>query len=173
MVENKKANFSTYEYKTVRVSRDHYSYYLDSYKNFGWVQDDNYPTRKTDTEIHLKRDKKIINKAELTRLQAQFEACVDEIATLEKSKAKFANVFTTLCAVLGTVLLTGSVFAVTKEPPIVWLCALLGAPGIVILCLTAKIHNVVEEKQNKKIEPFINEKYNEIDMICEKGYSLL
>ena len=40
--------------------------------------------------IRLKRDRRIVNKAELTRLQRNFEACVREIEELEKRKTSAA-----------------------------------------------------------------------------------
>ena len=42
--------------------------------------------------LRLKRDRKIVNKTELTRLQRNFEACVREIQSLENSKTSKATI---------------------------------------------------------------------------------
>lgn len=41
--------------------------------------------------LHLKRDRRIINKMELTRLQRNFEACAREIDKLERAKTSAAT----------------------------------------------------------------------------------
>ena len=43
--------------------------------------------------LRLKRDRKIVNKTELTRLQRNFEACVREIQSLENSKTSKATIW--------------------------------------------------------------------------------
>lgn len=65
------------------------------------------------SRISLKRDKKIGNKMELTRLQQHFESCVKDVKGLEAAKKR------------------------------------------------------------EKLQPLIEEKYEEIYEICEKGNSLL
>lgn len=81
--------------------------------------------------IRMKRDRKIINKMELTRLQRHFEACLNEMEALEKSKTSAATVWALAVGILGTVFVAGSAFAITHEPPIVWLCILLAIPGFI------------------------------------------
>ena len=67
-----------YEYKEILVSKDKVSMCIDGYKNFGWKLDENRKqlTEKEKSIIYLKRDRRIINKAELTRLQRHFEDCL-------------------------------------------------------------------------------------------------
>ena len=65
-----------YEYKQATVPRGNLSQYLDGYESFGWQQDDRRPPSAGGRRvtIYLKRDRKIANKMELTRLQRHFEA---------------------------------------------------------------------------------------------------
>lgn len=77
------------------------------------------------TKIHLKRERHIVNKTELTRLQRHFEACANEIRTLENSKASSATMWSLIVGIIGTAFMAGSVFAVTHEPPMILLCILL------------------------------------------------
>lgn len=54
------------------------SVYADSFGSFGWIAEGiGEAVGKVDPVVmKFKRDRKIRNKAELTRLQRQFEACV-------------------------------------------------------------------------------------------------
>lgn len=167
--------FIGYEYKTVITSSDKASFYLDCYENFGWVADMTAPmtygTRQT--VIKLKRDRKIINKAELTRLQRNFEACVEEIAALERSRNNVPTAWAISAGIVGTAFMAGSVFAVTHTPPIIWLCVLLAIPGFAGWILPYFLFCRSKQKQIKKVQPLIDAKYDEVYTICEKGHSLL
>ena len=63
--------FTSFEYKEIQVSEDKASFYLDCYENFGWTLDDKFPSQRTGEKIQIKmkRNRKIVNKVELTRLQ--------------------------------------------------------------------------------------------------------
>ena len=94
-------------------------------ENFGWEPDDNLPqssqSRHPGAEkmmtLRLKRDRKIVNKTELTRLQRNFEACVREIQSLENSKTSKATIWALAAGVIGTAFIACSTFAVTAVPP--------------------------------------------------------
>ena len=80
--ENRKArSFIAYEYKEVSADSGQISFLIDGYENFGWEPDGNvmqdvlekYPKRAgaskhSKTVLRFKRDRKIVNKMELTRL---------------------------------------------------------------------------------------------------------
>jgi len=168
-------NYIGYDYKTISVDGAKTSMILDAYKNFGWAADDSIPTRQLTgmVALKLKRDRKILNKAELTRLQQHFEACVDEIEALERSKTRKATVFSLVAGIIGTVFLAGSVFAVTAEPPITWLCVLLGIPGLIGWALPYLLYRVFEKKRSEEVMPLVERKYDEIHEICEKGNALI
>ena len=121
----------------------------------------------------MKRDRKLINRVELTRLQKHFEACANEIETLEKSKTSTAAVCALVVGVLGTVFMAGSTFAVTHEPPVIWLCAVLAVPGFAGWLLPYFLYRFMIRKRTKKVFPLIEAKREEIYEICEKGHSLL
>ena len=105
-----------YEYKEISVASKDASLFLDCYENFGWIPDENHPTDHSGgiTTIHLKRNRKIINKMELTRLQRNFESCMQEIQQMERSKKQTATVWAMIVGVIGTVFMAGAVFAVTS-----------------------------------------------------------
>ena len=131
-----------YDYKEIITNKKQASFLLDSYKNFGWDIDRNFISEGIDTktnisgmhadvQLQLKRDRNIINKMELTRLQRNFESCVDEIKKLESSKTSGATMHAICISVVGTLFMAGSVFAVTAVPPRIILCVILAIPAFI------------------------------------------
>ncbi len=170
-----------YEYKEVMAEDAMISLLLDGYENFGWELNGNLPEaggggkngRSSRTVLRMKRDRKIVNKTELTRLQRNFEACVAEIQVLERRKTTAATVYSLILGIVGTAFMAGSVFAVTAQPPLVILSIILGALGILGWIFPYFLYRKVKENETKKITPLIEEKYDEIYEICEKGNKLL
>lgn len=93
MNQGPESTYIGYEYKAISVPSKDASLFLDCYENFGWIPDENHPTDHSgeNTTIHLKRNRKIINKMELTRLQRNFESCNAEIQQMERSKKQNCN----------------------------------------------------------------------------------
>ena len=113
--------FMSYEYKEVTVDIGQASFLMDGYANFGWEADENVMPTNLDTSlrkrgasqygkitIRLKRDRRIINKTELTRLQRNFEAYVTEIEHLEKEKTSFPTIRAITMGIVGTAFMAGS-----------------------------------------------------------------
>ena len=121
----------------------------------------------------MKRNRKIVNKMELTRLQRNFEACMAEIASLEKSKTSAATVYALIIALIGTAFMAGSTFAVTAPAPQILLCIILAVPGFIGWILPVFVYRRTVRKKTKELNPLIEEKYDEIYELCEKGSKLL
>lgn len=168
-------DFTSYEYKEMHVKAEQASFCLDCYENFGWQQDDNFSPQENGgiVTLKLKRNRKIVNKVELTRLQRNFEADMDEISSLENSKTTQAIIASLTIGIIGTAFMAGSVFAVTAEPPVIWLCILLAIPAFAGWIFPYFVYKKLKEIKTKKVTPYIEEKYEEIYEICEKGHSLL
>ena len=168
-------NFTAYEYKEITVHSDQASLYLDCYESFGWQQDENFPPQEAGGKItlKLKRDRKLINRIELTRLQRNFEANMEEICSLERSKHSTALIWALSIGLVGTVFMAGSVFAVTADPPRVILCILLAVPGFAGWILPYFAYRWVKERKTRQVTPYIEQKTEEIYAMCEKGQSLL
>lgn len=164
-----------YEYKKLTVPTEKVSMYLDCYESFGWETDENVPlnTAGAMTTLSLKRDRKIINKAELTRLQRHFEACDAEIRKLEAAKTTTATIAALAVGIFGTAFIAGSVFAVTHEPPIIWLCIVLAVPGFIGWILPYFLHRSLKARKSAELQPLIEAKQDEIYELCEKGHALL
>lgn len=179
--EKEQRNYVGYEYKEIVTDSSMVSLLLDGYENFGWEVNESIsenskvakPGSSQKTVIRLKRDRKILNKAELTRLQRNFEACISEIQTLEQRKTSVATACAIVLGIIGTAFMAGSTFAVTAQPPQYILCILLAVPGFLGWIFPHFLYKKIVEKQTEKIVPLIEAKYDEIYEICEKGNRLL
>lgn len=175
MSELKKENaeFIGYDYKEIAASGEQASFYLDCYQNFGWVQDERTQEAGANGKIVLKRERKIINKMELTRLQRHFEACVDEIAALERSKTTNATIAALSVALIGTAFMAGSVFAVVHTPPLVVLSILLAVPGFFGWILPWFLYRKLVFRRSRLVTELVERKHDEIYEICQQGHKLL
>lgn len=167
--------YNSFDYFKVTVDEDLCSQYMDGYESFGWVADGNMPTEKAGGKVtlHMKRSRSILNKTELTRLQRHYEACMNEISSLEASKHSVPMVVSLSFGLVGCAFMAGSVFAVTAEPPVIWLTALLGAPGFLFWILSYFGYKEAGKRRTAKVEPLIEKKYDEAFEVCEKAQHLL
>ena len=175
ILEKQQKNFVGYEYKEIVADSDKASFLLDGYENFGWELDGKIQEKvsRQKMTMHLKRNRKIVNKAELTRLQRNFEACVSEIDMLEKAKTSIAAMYAMTLGIIGTAFIAGATFAVTAQPPYYVLCILLAIPGFLGWIFPYFLYKRIVKKQTEKLSPLIEEKYDQIYEICEKGNKLL
>ena len=160
-----------YEYKELTASGERASFYLDCYQNFGWTPDERTGNGKG--KLVLKRDRKIVNKVELTRLQRHFEACMDEIAALEHSKTAAATIAALVIGLIGTAFLAGATFAAVHEPPLWGLMVILAVPGFVGWLLPLFVYREMSARRAKTVTELVERKYDEIYEICEQGNKLL
>ena len=174
-IAQKGGSYVGYDYKTIIVDGNKMPMYLDCYESFGWILKEQTKEGPVGgfVKLTLKRDRKIVNKAELTRLQQHFEACVEQIDSLERSKTQKSTVVSLVVGMLGTAFMAGSVFAVTSESPLVLLCVLLAIPGFVGWGLAYPFFKRFTQKRIQEVMPLIEEKLEEIHDICERGYRLL
>lgn len=173
--------FIGYEYKEVITTTEKMSFLIDSYRNFGWVVDENVvpdikgnvPQIRGTVVLRLKRDRKIINRMELTRLQRNFEFCIKEMEQLENSKTSQATMYSIIVGVIGTAFMAGSVFAVTATPPMIFLCIVLAIPAFAGWIIPYFLYRYTYQRRSEKVTPLIEDKQEEIYELCEKGSKLL
>lgn len=172
-ISKNKNNFIGYEYKDVTVKRNMESIYVDGYTNFGWVlEGTSIPLQNVGSIVlKLKRDRKIRNKAELTRLQRQFESCASEIERLEFSKTVGASAAAYIIGVIGTALMAGSVFAYLAG--MIPLMIILAVPAFVGWIIPYFCFLNISKKKTEQVTPLIDQKYDEIYEVCEKANGLL
>ena len=75
MEQEHQPSYVAYEYKEIEAKGERAALLMDCYQSLGWEAEKETASGK----IMLRRSRKIINKAELTRLQRNLEACVAEI----------------------------------------------------------------------------------------------
>ena len=165
------ASFVGYEYREIPAGTARTAMLLDGYESFGWTVDERSagPAARGRGKLLLKRDRKILNKAELTRLERQFEACLDAIRALEASVSQRATMAALAVGLAGTVFLAGATFAVTAAPPAVWLCAVLAVPGFLGWGGAYPVYRRVRTLRARQVEPLIEGKRDEIEAVCKKG----
>ena len=176
-----------YEYREISVPRKYASLCLDSYPCFGWEEDPNQgrpgrrrgpaipaaPGPKEMETLCFRRARSISGKAELTRLQRNFDSCIAELRALERSKTTRAAAAALTAGVLGTAFMAGSTFAAVSTPPVVWLTILLAIPGFLGWILPYFLYRAMVRWKAAQIEPLMEQKYDEINEICERGSRLL
>ncbi len=84
-----------------------------------------------------------------------------------------ATAVTIAIGVIGTAFMAGSTFAVVNEPPIIWLCILLAIPGFAGWAAPYFVFKTMVRKRTVIVNPLIENKYDEIYEICEKGSHIL
>ena len=165
-------SFIGYEYRDITVSREQEGMYADGYQNFGWLLEGVAAAITPGRSImKFKRDRKIRNKAELTRLQRQFDACVDEISAMEKSKESVSFAKAMTVGLVGTAFLAGATFSYLGG--MIVLCIILAIPGFAGWIAPYFLHRSTYAKKAAEIAPVVEAKYDEAYEICERANSLL
>lgn len=173
-----------YEYKQVVVAAGFASLYQDSYPCFGWEADPNAPPapvpalpqgggRVRRQALQFRRERKLCNRVELTRLQRHFDGCVAEIEALERGKTSLPTLWALVVALVGTAFMALATFAAVGEPPNYPLSALLAVPGFLGWVLPVFLYRWLVRRRTKRLAPLIEAQYDTICEICEKGSRLL
>ena len=124
----------------------------------------------TQTELTFKRDKRIEGKAELVRLQAQFENYARGIESLENTKSFGARIAAYVIALIGTAFMAGSVFAMLAG--MIPLTVILAIPAFVGWVLPYFIFRSMTSKRTKTVEPQIEKQYDGIYDVCQQASSV-
>ena len=162
----KENGFVGFEYMEVSAKRSMESMYADSYGNFGWEFEGSSLQENTSDSVTMKfkRDRKLRNKAELTRLQRQFEA-------LERSKTTAASIAAFSIGLVGSAFLGGAVFAyLAGSLP---LMVVLAIPGFLGWIVPYFCYRKLCSSRERQIIPLVEQKNDEIYAVCEQGCRLL
>ncbi|MBC1458660.1 hypothetical protein [Listeria newyorkensis] len=165
-----RADFVGYEYKDITINQEQESLFVDGYTNFGWDLD-SVSKSVTSLKIKFKRDRKIRNKAELTRLQRQFDACVDEMEQLERSKKTTARIVAYGIALVGTIGMACSVFAVTSG--LITLSVIFAIPGVLGWLIPYFSYKKLYQKKAAEITILMDQKNEELYEVSKKANGLL
>ena len=168
-------NYVGYEYRDVMVDGNMEALYVDSYESFGWQfegKQSSLPSITTGrVSLKFKRDRRILNKAELTRLQRNFDSCVSEIVRMEQSKVSYASIIAFTIGIIGTAFMAGATFAYLGGSIV--LCIVLAIPAFIGWVVPYFAYLSAFEKKKASVTPLIESKYDEIYDVCEKANRLL
>lgn len=146
---------------------------MDSLQSFGWRPEGRSAIAgKLDSiTLECKRDRKISNKAELIRLQRQFESHASEIVMLEQQKVTQASAVAYVLGVIGTAFMAGSVFAVTAGSTM--LCIILAVPAFIGWICPYFCFRSINKRKIAELTPLIDAKVDELYAVCEKASKLI
>ena len=172
-MDRNKIGFVGYEYAEITTQRRLESVYADSYPSFGWELEgtDTPPQGNGFIALRFKRDRKIRNKLELTRLQRQFDSGVDEIKALERSKVFQAAAIAFAVGLAGTVFMALSVFCFLTGNTVP--SVILAIPGFLGWVVPYLLYRSISARKSAEITPLIDQKYDEIYAVCEKASQLI
>jgi len=167
--ENK---FMGFEYKTISVHRNMEAVYTDSYPSFGWnLAEESIAPSINNVVLKFKRNRKIINKAELTRLEREFEVQAKEIEKLEESRLTIPIIIAYGIGIIGTVFMAGSMFSYLAN--LLPLCIALAVPAFIGWIIPYFAYKNISQKKTKQILPIIDRQYDAVYKVCEKASELL
>lgn len=159
-------DFIGYEYTSVRASVTHESMVVDGYRNFGWQLDG---VRRG--VLTFKRDRNLLNKTELTRLQRQFDAHLRELDMLEHDPAHRSSFIACAIGLIGCALLGGATFAYLDG--LVTLMIVLAVPGflcwIVAYPIRRRLRHWFQMRSEPAIEHLLDVNYD----VCRRASALL
>lgn len=172
MEEKDNKDFIGYEYREMKVSGNDEQIITDGYNNFGWEKTGEtsnglYPSQVT---LKFRRDRNIRNKAELGRLQRQFDNTVKTIGDMEKSKSSLASIIAYVIGIVGTAFMAGSVFSYLGN--VIWSCVVLAIPGFIGWIIPYFVYSKIKKVKTAKINPMIEDKYEQLYQICKKANGL-
>ncbi|MBS5285246.1 MAG: hypothetical protein KHY46_15585 [Clostridiales bacterium] len=169
---NQQNGFVGFEYMEVPTKRSMESLYVDGYQNFGWEYEGTFTQGESEyVTMKFKRNRKIRNKAELSRLQRQFESCAHEIEALEQSQTTTATIAAFSIGLAGTALMGGSMFAYLNG--MLPLMVILAIPGFLGWIIPYFCYRKLQSTKALQIAPIIEQKNDEIYAVCEQGCNLL
>jgi len=164
-------NFIGYEYKDVTVRRESEALYTDSYGSFGWkLEGENPSLSVTSVNLKFKRDRRIPNKAELIRLQQEFDSHVKTIEKLEDSKNIAGGAAAYVIGLVGTALMAGATFSYLAG--MIPLCVILAVPGFAAWGVSYLAYLRIKKGKTEKVAPMIDREYDAIYEVCEKANGL-
>lgn len=189
MQHSETKDFVAYEYLSVNVPSEKEPLYMDCYENFGWKRvstktsglvdkDDYYINNfnvngKKLVNLKFKRDRAIQNKAKVILLEQKCISSLKKISTLESEPHKKGATYATINAVIGTIFMAISVFAVTNVNPNYIITVITGTIGIIIWALSYMIYKKIKIKQTEINTSIIEEQYTIIYDSCEQAKKLL
>ncbi|MDR1117110.1 MAG: hypothetical protein LBL09_02550 [Oscillospiraceae bacterium] len=163
--------FTAYEYLTITVKDRMEQVYIDCYRHFGWVAEKEQEQNGSGTVVlKLKRDRKIKNREDLTRLQKKCEAAFKAIERLEGKQGMRAIMLAISVGLAGTAFIVGAVFSYMAGN--IPLCVILLIPGVSGWRIPLPLYMNINNRQNEQIERSVDEQYDILYSACDEANAL-
>lgn len=181
----KTRDYRSWEYLEVVTDRRHMAFYMDGYESFGWQQDETMPPKVPDIRqgtanpeqdrvvLYLKRSRKLVSRTELTRLQRQFEADATEIKRMKEEAHNTALAASLALGLAGCGFAAGAALAVSSEVVSWQIHVVMTILAFACWLGAWLVNGRIQAIRDRKTRPFIEQKYREIEAVCEKGRALL
>ena len=175
-MENQKA--ITYDYKTVRVNRTMEAMLTDAYQNLGWELTNTTMAEGslTNVNVSFKRNRKIENKMELTKLQEKVDNILANIENLQTKKKNAGVVEGISTGVVGALIFGGGMSMSMLNTASVGLLVggiAVGIVGIAVGLLGWLVFKKINKKKNTKIQPILESEFDKLADVCEQAHGLI
>lgn len=164
-------DYGSFDYRVIEGDDRELSVALDAFESFGWVVDES--AVREDGRIALRRSRALINRMELTRLQRNYESCLNEIRALDQSVTGTALTAAGFTAAIGLVFTAVALLFLLGAHPIYPAALILGIPGVVLLAAVYPLFRLLRSRRAAVVAPLREKKYDEIFILCKKGQKLL
>ena len=165
-------NFVAYEYRDVVVRRDMEALCADSFPSFGWkLENRSHSLGAGNISLKFKRNRRVSNRAELTRLQREYESHMDDIVKLENSKLIVPSAVAYGVGLVGAVFMALALYGYLQDMKM--MCAILSVPAFVCWIVPYFAYTVLKQRKTEELVPIIDQKYDAIYEICEKADKLV
>ncbi|MDR1387274.1 MAG: hypothetical protein LBJ44_06730 [Propionibacteriaceae bacterium] len=164
--------FIAYEYAIVPARANQESLLRDVYRSLGWACEavDRPTWPNGNVSLRLKRDRAILNKPALSKLQRQLETTLETIDHLSRSKTSKASITALTVGICGTAALAGSVFCYLSA---LWpLFIVLGLIGLIGWVLPYFAFNQIKAAQTATANEEIERQYDQLYAICHQAAAL-
>ena len=182
--QTKRQHYTGFDYMELVAEGSELSFLLDCYASFGWEMDDysvsyrDYSHRsgaapgRTKETLQLKRDRKVLNKTELVRLQRNLEACIRELHRLEAKKTSKATIVALVTGFVGLIFAIGAIISALANPPHIILSIMLTIPALAGCAMSYPLYRRIILEDSIHFEVLIEQKYDEIYAICQRAEKL-
>lgn len=171
----KEKNFVMYDYITKEVPSAKVAMYQDAYESFGWEITSNNRGFGDMNTVTFRRDRKIVNKQELNKLQKRIDDSFTNIDKLERQKTAKGLISSLVLGIIGTLILGGGMSLCLLNPdslPLFIAGIAIGLVGLAVCGVTYPIYTVSARKRTAVLNPIIEEQYDTVANLCEEAYAL-
>ncbi len=171
-------DYRSYDYTTVQTSQKDAPQTIDCYECLGWelVKSSDYGILPWVT-LQFKRNRKIKNKEQLTRIQVRLNDAMDSLDVMEQEKTKNATIWSLVLGIIGALIFGGGLCLFLVETFAFGLAGfivgvVLGAIGAVVCGFAYPIYKKIRAQKTAQMNVLIEKKKDEIAQLCEDAQKL-